>query len=334
MNESRNKAFEQMEMTALELQKANQKLQSETTTMKKRYKDLAEMVESMDLRCEDYRKEIEDLQKERVRLQRDLSMALSIREESDTSDSEVTPGIRIQKPNTMTEELRVENEKELEALNVKISKLKEQHSLERKKREELEYELSELIHENQNLESQLRTFAEHAEEWQQVVSESTTGERVADILPTTTRIDSTEDLVDDDSFVVVTEQLSRQSSAVSDHSGVIVLSPSEEKPETMSQNSASFFSELGDQYHELVRKYDALLDKCKIEGLGKNLPPIPMVQRAVQVSPLPSPLEPRPRSFTDGDLKKDGTKTSEYKKMFEHIYERLEESKNFRPGTP
>lgn len=331
VNDHRNKAFEQMEVTALELQKANQKLQHETNSMKKRYRDLAEMVDNMDARCEEYRKEVEELQQERTRLQRDLSMALSFHEDVNSSDSERSTDVETEKP-VLSDEDREEKERQLKALNEKITKLKEQHFLERNKREELEYELSELIQENQQLETQLRTFAERSEEWQQVASETTSSaERAIDFLPENTLNESTDDLVEDDSFVVVSEQLSRQSSAVSDHSGVVVLSPSEEN---ISENSASFFSELGDQYHELVRKYDALLDKCKQEGLGKHSLPIPKVQRAVQVSPLPSPVkEPgRHRYFSESDIdyKPDGPKIREYRKMFQKIYTRLEESKNFR----
>ncbi|XP_020912398.1 cerebellar degeneration-related protein 2-like isoform X1 [Exaiptasia diaphana] len=332
VNDQRNKAFEQMETTALELHKANQKLQNETNTMKKRYRDLTEMVDNMDLRCEEYRKEVEELQKERSRLQRDLSMALSFHEQVNPLDSEPEPADEQIERRRQYDEERAEKERQLEALNIKISNLREQHVQERSKREELEYELSELIQENQQLETQLRVFAERAEEWQQVASGT---ERAIDILSENPLNDSADDVVEDDSFVVVSEQLSRQSSALSDHSGVVVLSPSEEKT---GENSASFFSELGDQYHELVRKYDALLDKCKQEGLGKHSLPIPKVQRAVQVSPLPSPnkTERRHRYFSESeiDYKPEGPKIREYKKMFQKIYTRLEESKNFRPGTP
>jgi len=338
VNEHRNKAFEQMEITALELQKANQQLQNETNTMRKRYRDLAEMVDNMDARCEEYKKEVEELQKERTKLQRDLSMALSFHEDfAKPNNSQSKVDVQIQ-GDILTEDDREEKERQLKALNVKINKLKEQHFVERNKREELEYELSELIQENQQLETQLRAFAERAEEWQQVASKTTSStERASDFLPESSLDESTDDFVEDDSFVVVSDQLSRQSSAVSDQSGVVVLSPSEGTDTTGGKNSASFFSELGDQYHELVRKYDALLDKCKQEGLAKHSLPIPKVQRAVQVSPLPSPVkEGRHRYYSESDIdyKPDGPKLREYKLMFQKIYTRLEESKNFRPETP
>lgn len=337
VNDHRNKAFEQMETTAMELQKANQQLQSETNTMRKRYRDLAEMVDNMDARCEEYKNEVEELQKERSKLQRDLSMALSFHEEfSKPDDSELKVDAQTQGA-MLSDDDREEKERQLKALNEKINKLKEQHCVERNKREELEYEMSELIQENQQLETQLRAFAQRAEEFQLVTSSNLTStERAIDFLPESSLNESTDDFEEDDSFVVVSEQLSRQSSAVSDHSGVVVLSPSEGNTNDV-KNSASFFSELGDQYHELVRKYDALLDKCKQEGLAKRTLPIPKVQRAVQVSPLPSPVKDRRQRYfseSDIDYKPEGPKLREYKLMFQKIYSRLEESKNFRPPTP
>ncbi|XP_032221469.1 cerebellar degeneration-related protein 2-like isoform X2 [Nematostella vectensis] len=326
VNENRLKAFEQMEMTAMELQKANMKLQNETSSMKKRYKDLAEMVENLDTKCEDYRVEIEELQRERTRLQKELSVALAIKLEEQTEEKETSD--ENARRSSVKDEDTDEKERELELLNEKISNLKVQHSVETRKREELEYELSELIRENQHLESQLREFAKQAEEWRLAASEASLPERAIDIL-----LDggedhnaSRDDEPEDDSFVVVEdEELSRQTSLASDHSAVVVLSPSEERLSVMRDHSTSFFSELDNQYHELVRKYDALLDKCKYGGLGTGSA-IPMVQRAVQVSPM---CDQPPSTFDNNAKTSHG-----FKKMFKDIYNKIEDTKNFRPSRP
>lgn len=338
INDGRVKAYEQLEASALELHQTNERLQTETTTMKKHWQHLSETIESLENKCEDYRKEIDELQADRVRLQREMA-------ESFSSDGEAKDR-KWSCSGEESSETEDQREKEMQSLNERIANLKAQHDLERMHRQELECELSELIGENQQLELQLRGFAQQAEKWQQEIrliksiddksSESRGRNR-----------DSTEIDLDDSSYVLVK---SRPSSTMSDQSGIEVLSSPDETSSPKKTGvglGVSFLSELDSQYHELSRKYDALLEKCQGEGKSNNSSRVQTVQRAIQAPPVNeietqkgSDFEfdcrpPRRRATSDTTSMATSYKTGDYKKMFAAIYEKLSETKNFKPlGQP
>ena len=68
-----------MESTALELQNTNKELQSETAVMRKRYQTLVQTVDSLENKCDEYRVQLEELQIERMRLQREMANSLSLK---------------------------------------------------------------------------------------------------------------------------------------------------------------------------------------------------------------------------------------------------------------
>ena len=87
-----------------------------------------------------------------------------------------------------------------------------------------------MIHENQTLDRELCHFAQQAKLWQELENETSflalsvdnDSARTQQISESVENIS----LVNDDSFVLVNEELNRQSSAVSDQSEVEVLNPS------------------------------------------------------------------------------------------------------------
>ena len=93
----------------------------------------------------------------------------------------------------------------------------------------LDVELSDLIHDNLTLDRELCHFAQQAKLWQELENETSCLALSVDNDSARTQqiSESVENisLVNDDSFVLVNEELNRQSSAVSDQSEVEVLNP-------------------------------------------------------------------------------------------------------------
>lgn len=305
----------------MDLQLKNKELQSETALMRKRYQTLVQTVDNLETKCDDYKTQVEELQIERMRLQREMANSLSLKLTPKENGYEFV-GSEDEEDDTGKEEKVLGFKRDIEILNERIMKLKRQHSVEKHRREELELELSDLIHENQQLDKELFDFAEQARQWQQSASEASSVNKSNDSESGHRRPIS--ESTDDESFVLVESDLDRQASAMSDQSEIEVLSPSHELNSPPEENSTSFLSELGSQYHELVRKYDSLVEKCKNEGIVHEVPSIPTVQRAIQTSPLDE--EP---AVQIGVTQQGSTSTGEYKKLFAQIYSKLQQTKNY-----
>lgn len=318
LHDSQVRTCEQMESTALDLQKNNKELQSETAGLRKRYQSLVQTVDCLESKCDEYKTQLEELQIERMRLQREMAGSLSLKLTPKENGYEL--GSDGESDETGKDEEVLGFKKDIEILNERIMKLKRQHSVERQRREELEIELSDLIHENQQLDKELFHFAEQAKVWQQLESEASC--LTLSIDSNSGHVRQISESTEDESFVLVENELDRQSSAMSDQSEVEILSPSHEVKSPLKQNSTSFLSELGSQYHELVQKYDSLVKRCKSEGIVQDIAPIPTVQRAIQTSPLD---EVPVQSSASG-------KAREYRQLFAQIYSKIQESKNYNPA--
>ena len=311
----------------MDLQKTNKELQSETAHLRKRYQGLVHTVDNLESKCDEYRTQLEELQIERMRLQREMASSLSLKLTHKENGYELMGSDDEEEDDTGKDERVLGFKKDIEILNDRIMKLKRQHSEEKRRRENLELELSDLIHENQQLDKELFEFAEQAKQWQETASEASCA---------STSIDNNSDhrrpiseSTDDESFEIVDSSLDRQTSAMSDQSEVEILSPSHEIKSPLEENSTSFLSELGSQYHELVRKYDTLVDKCKTEGIVHEIAPIPTVQRAIQTSPLDE--KPAVEIGAETSSQKDSASVREYKKLFTQIYSKLQQSSTCNP---
>lgn len=310
----------------MDLQKTNKELQSETAHMRKRYQALVNTVDNLESKCDEYRTQVEELQIERMRLQREMASSLSLKLTHKENSYELM-GSEDEEDDTEKDERVLGFKKDIEILNDRIMKLKRQHSEEKRRREDLELELSDLIHENQQLDKELFDFAEQAKQWQQSASEASCPSRSIDNNSGHRRPIS--ESTDDESFEIVDSSLDRQPSAMSDQSEVEILSPSHEIKSPIEENSTSFLSELGSQYHELVRKYDSLIEKCKTEGIVHEIAPIPTVQRAIQTSPLDE--KPAVEIGSKTSSKQDSASLREYKKLFAQIYSKIQQSSTCNP---
>lgn len=311
----------------MDLQKTNKELQSETAVMRKRYQTLVHTVDNLESKCDEYRTQVEELQIERMRLQREMASSLSLKLTHKENGYELL-GSEDESDDIEKDEKVLGFKKDIEILNDRIMKLKRQHSTEKRRREELELELSDLIQENQQLDKELADFADQAKLWQESASEASCSSLSIDNNSGHRRPIS--ESTDDESFVLVDSDLDRQTSAMSDQSEVEILSPSHEIKSPLAENSTSFLSELGSQYHDLVRKYDSLVEKCKIEGIVQETVPIPTVQRAIQTSPLDE--KPVGHIGAEASSQHDSASVREYKKLFAQIYSRLQKSQTYDPA--
>jgi len=328
LHDSQVRTCEQMESTTLDLQKNNKELQSETAVLRKRYQNLVQTVDCLESKCDEYKTQLEELQIERMRLQREMAGSLSLKLTPKENGYEL--GSDDESDDMEKDEKVLGFKKDIEILNERIMKLKRQHSVERQRREELEIELSDLIHENQQLDKELLHFTEQAKVWQELENEASL--LTLSIDNSSEHVRQISESTEDESFVLVENELDRQSSAMSDQSEVEILSPSHEVKSPLKQNSTSFLSELGSQYHELVQKYDSLVKRCKSEGIVQDIATIPTVQRAIQTSPLD---EVPVQQFGDADTSRQNSasgKAREYRQLFAQIYSKLQESKNFTPA--
>lgn len=316
-----------MESTALELQKTNKELQSETAVMRKRYQTVVQTVENLESKCDDYRTQVEELQIERMRLQREMANSLSLQLTCKENGSYELARGGDESDETEKDEKVLSFKKDIEILNDRIMQLKRQHSMEKRRREELELELSDLIQENQQLDKELFDFAEQARQWQESASEDSSLSALACSHSGHRRPLS--ESTDDESFVLLDSEIDRQVSAMSDQSEVEILNISQEVKSPLQENSTSFLSELGSQYHELVRKYDSLVERCKNEGIVREISQIPTVQRAIQTSPLDE--KPTTEIGASGPLQ-DSASVREYKKLFAQIYSKLQTSQSGNPA--
>ena len=316
-----------MESTALELQKTNKELQSETAVMRKRYQTVVQTVENLESKCDDYKTQVEELQIERMRLQREMANSLSLQLTCKENGSYELARGEDESDETEKDEKVLSFKKDIEILNDRIMQLKRQHSTEKRRREELELELTDLIQENQQLDKELFDFAEQARQWQQSTSEDSSLSVLA-CSPSGHRRPLSES-TDDESFVLLDSELDRQASAMSDQSEVEILNISQEVKSPLQENSTSFLSELGSQYHELVRKYDSLVERCKNEGIVHETSQIPTVQRAIQTSPLDE--KPTTEIGASGPLQ-DSPSVREYKTLFAQIYSKLQTSQSCNPA--
>jgi len=328
LHDNQVRTCEQMESTTLDLQKNNKELQSETAVLRKRYQNLVQTVDCLESKCDEYKTQLEELQIERMRLQREMAGSLSLKLTPKENGYEL--GSDDESDDTEKDEKVLGFKKDIEILNERIMKLKRQHSVERQRREELEIELSDLIHENQQLDKELLHFTEQAKVWQELENEASL--LTLSIDNGSEHVRQISESTEDESFVLVENELDRQSSAMSDQSEVEILSPSHEVKSPLKQNSTSFLSELGSQYHELVQKYDSLVKRCKSEGIVQDIATIPTVQRAIQTSPLD---EVPVQQFGDADTLRQNSasgKAREYRQLFAQIYSKLQESKSFTPA--
>ena len=292
--------MEQIEKNHEQLSRSHTKLRHETKSIREHNEVLTESLQSLVEKCDQYKTEMESLRRANTQLQKQLSSA-QIPVETAVEDVE----------NEFQTSEKVENN--IQELSVVIKELKFEQDLEKSMREELENELSQLITENQNLEQKLRLFAKgnrhsYAEEQKDETKngkedEVVYSEKMADV-----EIEVDEDC-STESYVIVEEQ-------------EILELDSEPSSE---QCDISFLDELDQQYRDLVGKYNALVEKCKSEGVPYESREMCTVQRDVQTSQ--EELVGSEEELGCGQDVGNGA-VPQYKKMFAMLYQKIRDGRN------
>ena len=287
--------MEQIEKNHDQLSQSHAKLKRETKSIQEHNEVLTESLQSLVEKCEQYKCEMETLKRENTQLQKQLSST------QDVVQQDVEEDVEDDVENESKNGENVQNN--IQDLSVVIKELKFEQDLEKSMREDLENELSQLIIENQNLEQKLRLFAKgNRNSWmEEQRDEMQSGKKEI--------TDEVEIDVDDnslnESFVMVEEQ------------GIMDL----DSEPSLEQCDISFLGELDQQYRELVGKYNALVEKCKNEGVPYESREMCTVQRGVQTSP--------DELVENGEELGGGEQVGlpQYKKMFAKLYEKIREAK-------
>ena len=299
VNENRVKLMEQIEKNHEQLSRSHAALRRETKSIQEHNEVLTENLQSLVEKCDQYKCEMESLKRENTQLQKQLS----------STQNQVEPSAEeaVEKPVENKCEINETIQNNVQDLSVVIKELKFEQDLEKSMREELENELSQLIMENQNLEQKLRLFAKGnptswAEEQEEGLKDGK--EEVVEEQEVETELDCL-----NESFVMVEEQE--------------ILELSSEP--SLEQCDISFLDEVDLQYRELVGKYNALVEKCKSEGVPYASREMCTVQRGVQTSH--EELEGGEKEVGCGGGEENVT-VPQYKKMFAKLYEKIREGKD------
>jgi uncharacterized phage infection (PIP) family protein YhgE len=308
VDESRVKLMEQIEKNHEQLSESHAKLKRETKSIQEHNEVLAESLQSLVEKCDQYKSEMENLKRENTQLQRQLS----------STQTPVEAIVVEEVENDIESSEKVESN--IQELSVVIKELKFEQDLEKSMREELENELTELIIQNQNLEQKLRLFAKG--------NRSSLEEELNDDMKNGTelgvgigKMSEVEIEMDEgclnESFVIVEDQ------------EILEL----DSNPSLEQCHISFLSELDQQYRELVEKYNALVEKCKSEGVPYESREMFTVQRGVQTSEeelVGSEVGVGNDAENEGEAGNEGKveRMPEYKQMFARLYEKIQEARN------
>lgn len=298
LNETRLKVMEQIEKNNENLSRSHAKLQRKTQLMHDDKESLTESLNSLMEKCNEYKTEMEQLRHENAKLQKQLSTS---RTQSETiSRQAATKDVPVQCSS-------IENS--VQDLSGVMKTMKFEQDIEKTLRKDLEDELLQLIIENQSLEDKLRSFS-HGNRLSSAEQSKHIESSTVESLNTTTKADFEEDDTEcsDESFVMVEEE------------GIVEMDSK--------STEISFLDELDQQYRDLVTKYNALVEKCKNEGIPYESREMCTVQRAVQTceDELVG-TNVQETCVNVNEACSDGESLPKYKKIFAEIYAKIREGK-------
>ncbi|XP_059481355.1 cerebellar degeneration-related protein 2-like isoform X1 [Neocloeon triangulifer] len=141
VNNSRLRIYEQLEVSIQELEKNNQRLSFESSTDKKKIKSLCHSIDSLEARCEELTRQLEEKQ-------------TSEGSKPKSNGNAPVPGVT----STTNQETCENDNAEEQDLAMQLAMLKAQKTKEQKRADELEEQLMNLIQENATLEEHIANF--------------------------------------------------------------------------------------------------------------------------------------------------------------------------------
>ncbi|KAM5152336.1 cerebellar degeneration-related protein 2 [Mantella aurantiaca] len=355
MNEQHAKVYEQLDVTARELEDANQKLVLESRASQQKIIGLTETIEGLQVHIDDLQKQVEEMRKnnqlcrsrEKFEQSRSTHSFSCLKELYDLRKYFVYDHVfaeKIASLNAQPGPVEEENEN----LKKTLSVLEAQLGTERNKRENLEEEYNQVVKENAELEQILHdrdSIHARAEELEAEVAEmrqicrtdSVFASNVDKLIPESIFIsfkENTEQDIEQESHVRTIEvdkkPLKRSNSEMILPSATAqaIRNGHEEtcirRTEAVKQRGISLLNEVDSQYSALKVKYEELLQRCQLEDDFFS-------HKSIQTSKLSSvsspddgsPLCSLPTKHKAGS---PGTQP-EYKVLFQEIFTCINKTK-------
>nr|DBA20248.1 TPA: hypothetical protein GDO54_015960 [Pyxicephalus adspersus] len=342
MNEQHAKVYEQLDVTARELEDANQKLVLESRASQQKIMSLTETIEGLQIHIDDLQKQVEELRKN--------NQLCRSREKFEQSRYFVYDHVfaeKIASLNAQPGPIEEENEK----LKKTLAMLEAQLGTERNKRERLEEEYNQVVKENAELEQILlerdsiharaeELEAEVAEMRQICRSDSVFASNVEKLIPESIFISFKEN-ADKDMEQEVNVQGTEGDKKPLKRSNSEMILPSataeaicnghEEtcirRTEAVKQRGISLLNEVDSQYSALKVKYEELLQRCQLEDDFFSHKSV-QTSKSTNPSNVSSPEDGSPlHSFSTKHKASSPGTQPEYKALFQEIFSCINKTK-------
>ncbi|NXS82217.1 CDR2 protein, partial [Erpornis zantholeuca] len=364
MNDQHAKVYEQLDVTARELEDTNQKLVAESRASQQKILSLTETIESLQTHIDDLQRQVEELKKpgrgqmsqERSEQPRSMHSFSCLKELYDLRQYFVYDHVFAEKITSMDSQLSP-LEEENEKLKKAVTVLQAQLNLEKEKRITMEEEYSLMVKENCDLEQRLvdtDMYRARAEELEAEVAE------MRQILQSENTVHNAEKLVPESFFISFKESLDKElgqsladdgltvselekkalkrscsESLLSSAAGADILRGHEEtcirRAEAVKQRGISVLNEVDAQYNALKVKYEELLKKCQMDEDSlkhKAVQTLKQYSKDINVGNTQYDLSASNQEFTIAELSDSSTNAlPEYKALFKEIFSCIRKTK-------
>lgn len=254
VNDSRLKIYEQLEVSIQDLERANHRLVIENTSDKKLIKSHCTTIETLEARCEELQKKIDELHEQHESRLRQQSMNQS----KNTAQTQTALWKASGTPGGSTQENATAPEEEMTELLRQLQEARNQRAREQKKAADLNQQLATLLQENTALEEQINILRSKAQDVKNLQEEINALEEVRRGHLCGRCLRGMETKTHDEiSIMLDQEELDVISMAES------VISDSQRDTESLTQDlnhDDSGSIDLKNPYRVLVEKYQALLE--------------------------------------------------------------------------
>ncbi|NXF16808.1 CDR2 protein, partial [Rhodinocichla rosea] len=364
MNDQHAKVYEQLDVTARELEDTNQKLVAESRASQQKIISLTETIESLQTHIDDLQRQVEELKKpgrgrmsqERSEQPRSMHSFSCLKELYDLRQYFVYDHVFAEKITSMDSQLSP-LEEENEKLKKAVTVLQAQLNVEKEKRVTMEEEYSLMVKENCDLERRLvdtDLYRARAEELEAEVAE------MRQILQSENMLHNAEKLVPESFFISFKESLDRElgqsladdgltvselekkalkrsssESLLSSAAGADILRGHEEtcirRAEAVKQRGISVLNEVDAQYNALKVKYEELLKKCQMDEDSlkhKAVQTLKQYSKDLNMGNTQYDLSASNQEFTIAELSDSSTDAPpEYKALFKEIFSCIRKTK-------
>ncbi|XFG03448.1 hypothetical protein AB1E19_007072 [Capra hircus] len=339
MNEQHAKVYEQLDVTARELEETNQKLVADSKASQQKILSLTETIECLQMNIDHLQSQVEELksssQRRRSRGRHDQEKSApsfsSLKELYDLRQHFVYDHVFAETITSLPSQ-QSPDEEENEHLKKTVTKLQAQLSLERQKRVTMEEEYGLVLKENSELEQQLGATGAYRARALELEAEGAEMRQIA--WPAPAGRDAP------DRAGSAQEALKRSSSetVLSSLAGSDILRGHEEtcirRAQAVKQRGISLLHDVDTQYSALKVKYEELLKKCQQEEDSLSHKAVQTSRApakdlaALNAQPKPSTLSWDPASVTSEPISSPTTSTPpEYKALFKEIFGRIKKTK-------